>query len=205
MYSISSHATKPSRAKAYELICFMKEGVALHEDQIDSLLLYFAPASPAKPKTPLDWLAKACSDDFRDHSVKRFIYVKDRRGIATDGHRVHEATVDIPDGVYCPKTLAAVEEKNWFDSAARVAHWPDDLVPFNYADLRVGTWKNDRKKGQSLLYYQVPADVAVNGDYLKQAVSPGEPETVYFGRSNSLQILTGENPFGRWLVCGMRV
>lgn len=205
MYSISSHATKPSRAKAYELICFMKEGVALHEDQIDSLLLYFAPAGPAKPKTPLDWLAKACSDDVRDHAVKRFIHVKGGRALASDGHRVHEAKVDLPDGVYCPRTFAAVEEKNWFDSVARVAHWPDDLVPFNFSDLRQGVWKSDRKAGKPLTYYRVPADVAVDGNYLQQAISQGEPETVYFGKSNSLQILTGEGPFGRWLIAGMRV
>lgn len=203
MITMSANAKKASKREAYSMIRLLKEGSELNQDQIDSLLLFFAPAGPAKPKTALDWLAKACSSDVRDHSVKRFIQVKDGRGIGTDGHRVHEAAVDLPDGVYCPRTFAAVEETNHFDAAARAGHWPDDLAAFNYADLMQIVWQHGKDK--PLTAFRVPEDVAVNAEYLKQAVAPGEPETVYFGRSNSFQILTGEGPFGKWLIAGMRV
>lgn len=206
MITIGAHVKKAKRPEAYDLICCLKEGLELSPDQIDSLLLFFAPGRAGKPKTAMDWLADACSDDKRDHEVKRYIHVEGRRGIATDGHRVHEAHVDLPDGTYCPKTLAAVEGfkgRNLFDSAARVAHWPDDLVPFDFTDLRQVIWSHG-KGGKPLTAHRVPGDVAVDSGYLRLAVAPGEPETVYFGRKNSLQILTGVNPFGRWLICGMR-
>lgn len=203
MITMSAYAKKASKREAYGMVRCLKEGHELSQDQIDSLLLYFAPANPAKPKTALEWLAKACSNDIRDHAVKRFIHVKSGRAIATDGHRVHEATVDLPDGVYSPVTFDPVEETNHFDAADRVAHWPDDLVPFEFERLRQVVWSHDKDK--PLMAFQVPTDVAVNAEYLKQAVSPGEPETVFFGRKQSLQILTGENPFGKWLIAGMRV
>lgn len=205
MYKLSQTAKKPTKAKAFEMICLLKEGQTLYSEQIDSLLLYFAPALPKKPKSALEWLAKAC-DPMDNRETCKFVFVKKGRGIATNGHRVHEAQVDLPDGAYCPKTLQPVDiDLRWFDPMERVAERPPETKPYPFDQLEFGVWHADTRKGKPQNYKRVPKDIAVNESYLQDAVSAGEPETVYYGLRNSVQLLCGENEFGYWHIAGMRV
>lgn len=72
---ISANAKKANRRTAFDLVCSLKDGYELTEEQLESLLLYFAPSAPKVPKTAFAWLASACSTDARDSALRRYVHV----------------------------------------------------------------------------------------------------------------------------------
>jgi len=85
--------------------------VMLSVNEIAALYKYFTPATPAKPKTPIDWLKKALpKDDIRYYL--NYIYSDGKRLCATDGHRVHVyKTTEYAPGFY-DSNMNQVEDIN---------------------------------------------------------------------------------------------
>lgn len=111
MKTLHEMAARPSKSKAFRMIeDSFYTGEQLTDRQLSELLLYFAPPKKKTPRNAIDFvrLAVAAND-------MRFClnYIKVEGGIATgcDGNRMYQAHVDLPDGAYCPKTLAPIDPK----------------------------------------------------------------------------------------------
>lgn len=110
---IGENAKKATKGQAFEFIRQLKQGETLTDAQLDALLLYFAPPTPKKAKTAIEWVAKAAAvQDVRKYLC--YVWVSPEGvAYATDGHCLHAADVSLseyPSGYYCPKTLAAVTD-----------------------------------------------------------------------------------------------
>lgn len=57
----------------------------------------------SKSLTPFEWVALA-ADPKEPRESLRYVHVLDCRATATNGHVVHSTVVDLPDGMYCPRT-----------------------------------------------------------------------------------------------------
>lgn len=102
--SISKDAVKMSKAQAFELLTAIRSGHVATEVELDSAIMYFAPAAPRVAKTPIEWVAKACAKkDAREYMND--VLVSEGKAYGSDGHRVHFASVDLADGMYCATTL----------------------------------------------------------------------------------------------------
>ncbi|MCH8821315.1 hypothetical protein IID23_02205 [Patescibacteria group bacterium] len=77
---------------------------------MDSLINYFAPPIPKKPKVKEQWVALAVGKKDK-RSVLNFLHVSNGKLWATDDHRMHWCDTDLADGFYCPKTLFAVDNE----------------------------------------------------------------------------------------------
>lgn len=66
---------------------------------------YLAPTQKrvSKKMTPFEWVALA-ADPKEPRTGLRYVQVLDCRATATNGHVVHSTVVDLPDGMYCPRT-----------------------------------------------------------------------------------------------------
>lgn len=101
-------ASKMSKAEAYEMLLTLREGTHPSEIDLDSAILYFAPALPRPAKTAMEWVARACAK--KDMRIQlNHITVSGGTAYGTDGHRIHIADTDFADGVYCPKTMALAD------------------------------------------------------------------------------------------------
>ena len=113
-----SHTNKPTKKEAFALVMQLKNGHHLSGYDVDSLLNYFAPPQPKKPKTAIQWVAMAAGKN----DVRQFLNtVRVQAGMATacDGHRMHECATDLDDGFYDPKTLCKVDTTDF------VGKYPD--------------------------------------------------------------------------------
>lgn len=187
---ISRDAKKATKAEAYALIVDMKtRRRELYPEDIDALLLYFAPALPKKAKTVEQRAAKAAADAKESREYLRYLHVKDGVVMASDGHRAHRGKTTLGDGYYCPRTFAPVDFDGVFPDLNRV--YPDRkrLAEFDVAELDNG------KTSKTLTYRRVPDGTAVNEAYLVDALN---------GREASRN-MAGDSEFGEWVIMGMRV
>jgi hypothetical protein len=81
---------------------------------------HFQPATPAKPKTPQQWLAKAMAGKGEVRHYLQYIYADGSNLVATDGNRLHIWTVsDVADGYY-DKNMQKINEDAKFPDYKRV-------------------------------------------------------------------------------------
>lgn len=201
---ISRDAKKATKAEAYALVVDMKTGRrVLSPDDIDALLLYFAPTLPKKAKTVEQWVAKAAADPKEGREYLRHLYVKDGVIMASDGHRAHRGKSTLADGYYCPRTFATVDFDGAFPDLNRV--YPDRkrLEEFNVAELDKGAIMGE-KTSKTLPYRRVPDSAAVNEAYLVDALNGREDGVIYYDAQAS-QNMAGDCEFGEWVISGMRV
>lgn len=201
---ITRDAKKATKAEAYALIVDMKTGRReLYPEDIDALLLYFAPALPKKAKTVEQWVAKAAADAKEGREYLRYLYVKDGIVMASDGHRAHRGKTTLGDGYYCPRTFASVDFDGAFPDLNRM--YPDRkrLAEFDVAELDRGATTNE-KTSKTLTYRRVPDGTAVNEAYLVDALNGREEGTIY-NDSGAAQKMAGDSEFGEWVIMGMRV
>ncbi len=86
-----------------------KYDAKLQRDQLQRLLMYFAPAVPAKAKDKFSYLARFVAvKDVR--YFLQYIFVNDGIAYASDGHIAARVEIDLPDGWYEPKTGARIED-----------------------------------------------------------------------------------------------
>lgn len=215
--SIKLTTTKQATKRAtYELLSRLREGEELTTEEIDSMLLRFAPAqgSKVKPDDKMAWLAKAVAvQDVREYL--KFIAVVDGQGYATNGHVIHKAEVNLPDGWYCPKTHKPVEMDakpprcdQLIDAAKHRAIFHEGITT---ADMSAVI--SDKKA--LVLEYGAPhpdnsdillAVVHLNARYLKAATNGDVSEKFNVTDNGSGAMLaSGSNALGTWLIAAMRV
>jgi len=199
-----SDAKAATRNTAFELMLYLKQGLPLAPDQIDSLLRYFAPALPKRAKTAEQWVAKAVNpNDGRDYL--RYVYVSNGVACGSDGHRVHRCRTTWPDGYYDPKTQLLADFKPGdvgFPEVDRFFYREGKgpvcgLENLETGILTVGTGKG----GAPIEYKRVPEGVAVNRKYLMDATNGAETGEIHdYGTR-----MHGTSEFGDWVIQGVRV
>lgn len=203
MISIDHKTKKPSKKFAYASILKLQGGGVLSSREIGGLLLYFAPATPKKAKTAMEWLAKAAAvQDVREYLC--YVYVNaDGVGYGMDGHIAHRAQLEgVAEGYYCPKTLLPITKLDMKYPnverlyAPREAHYtvePDALTLNMRPDgIAVYTYEGSQVN-KALL------DRAMNGEkneIIMSAVSAGTDVVLHHWR--------GTTEFGDYLVMGIK-
>lgn len=201
---ISRDAKKATKAEAYALIVDMKTGRReLYPEDIDALLLYFAPAIPKKAKTVEQWVAKAAADPKEIREPLRYLYVKSGVVMASDGHRAHRGKTTLADGYYCPRTFAPVGFDGIFPDINR--EYPDRkrMADFAVGALDKGAIMNE-KTSKTLTYCRVPDGTAVNEAYLVDALN-GREDGIIYHDPEAARNMAGDSEFGEWVIMGMRV
>jgi len=159
--------------------------VLMAKDDVEAIYKYFLPALPKIAKTNFEWVAKAAA---KNHVREAMNYVHVANGVAeaTDGHRLHRAPVDLPDGFYDPKGEMPVDGEHLsFPDTTRI--WPSGSVTMvqheagwetaemygNIVGQKVGdtdTWLQSKYvaaavNGESnVMFYVVDKHTAVRGD-----------------------------------------
>lgn len=195
---------KADKKTAFKILLEFKKSDDITEYDLDRLLNYFAPPIPKKPKTPMEWVARAAAKkDVRD--FLNYIHVKDRIPYASDGHRLHKGNeVNLPDGVYDPKTLIEVNTHNEWHTFKRLI----DECPISDSDL----WKETKISSLPTKYVNsavqvffdwpdVEPDISFNVQYVLDAVGDSKiVDHAYIGRGNMFI----KNPLGMARINGIR-
>jgi DNA polymerase III sliding clamp (beta) subunit (PCNA family) len=153
---------------------------------------HFQPSTPAKPKTPEQWLAKAMADKNDVRYYLQYIYADGSNLVATDGHRLHIHTANkLPDGFY-DKNMQKINEdakfpdyKRVLPNSNRVRHQSRKLTKdfLLSGEVRVHGGKEEA--------INVIADVWVNKKYLVDALSFWDSsETVEINYAGAMDSIT---------------
>lgn len=200
---INAGIKRATKKEAFDIVRdALLTGDAMTSNQLQALLLYFAPPVPARPKTPEQWVAKAVGvKDARTwvnylQSDGRYLY-------GTDGHRVHRCATDLPAGAYCPKTMLPVTGD---DAAApsvmveRLRGWFNEPNAQTHGAIASTDCERDVIDGKHPLHVsQLPdSDVWVQSEYLDQAA----PE--WLGVLGPTDRVHGGNGFGDFIIMPIR-
>jgi len=104
-----THKKKPSRKEAFQIIMNLKrsEFSDLHDNEIDSLINYFAQPIPKIAKTAEQWVCKAINEK-ESRGYLRYMFVENGVAYGSDGSRLHWCNTTKDNGFYDPKTLLQV-------------------------------------------------------------------------------------------------
>jgi DNA polymerase III sliding clamp (beta) subunit (PCNA family) len=96
----ASMMRNPKKADCFDIITkHIESGEPMTDKELSELYKYFVPPIPAKPKTELQWVAKAMGKkDIRYYL--NYIYSDGRCLLGTDGHRLHISPTDMDEGFY---------------------------------------------------------------------------------------------------------
>lgn len=200
---ISNHASRASKSKAFDLVMAIKKGETISDQEKDSLLLHFATTAPKIAKSAEQWCAKAVA---KQDARKYLRYLQVRNGLmyGCDGHRIHRAQVDKPDGTYCPKTLLPTET---------VVGFPFDKADDLLSDKK--TWKVNLsdaedsmlKKWRIATFKHELASISFRKDYLVSALNGSEDEELFVKLSPPDQTSSAyiTNSYGKAIIMNTRV
>lgn len=167
---------KPNKATAFDTVLELRlqEGdIGPNTEKLDQLLNFFAPAIPAKPKTPFEWVAKAAGvKDVRQNLNS--VYVENGTMVGCDGHRLHWAPTTLENGYYCPKTGLQVKDHGKYVDWKRVIPKTGKFIPLNdnpEESIKV-TGKGKKLSWVDIIYDAIPEEKETgqfNVDYWKAA------------------------------------
>ena len=190
-----SHTDKFSKDQVFRKLLDLKKSPREMSDyELDGFINYFAPSLPKSPKSAFQWVAKAvASNDVRKYL--EYVNVENKVAVATDGVRLHFATVDMPDGCYCPKTGLSVDP---------IGNYPDwrRIVPKCAAPTSV--WSDSASTvGKKPIFVTTIDGFAYNREYLADALADqsNARQTLNEGVKT---VLTGNNTFGTYVVACRR-
>jgi len=199
-----------TRAEAYTLL---KSALKIAQDskrreeyfrvtQIESLLKYFLPASPAVPKTPEQWCAKAVAGKNDVRYYLRYLYSDGSRLVGTDGHRMHLTSTDWAEGFYCPKTGARVDIDAKYPDIGHVLNFErPNLQTVVMADLETKLLPPPTIGGKkAVVAIKIAEGLWVQEQYLKQAVCNEDAATLRCGDT-----VHGESKFGEFIIMPVKV
>jgi DNA polymerase III sliding clamp (beta) subunit (PCNA family) len=158
-----------------------------------SMYNHFQPATPAKPKTPEQWLTKAMAGKNDVRYYLQNIYADGSNLVATDGHRLHIWTVsDVADGFY-DKNMQKIESDAKYPDYKRVLPLRTGNSRRNSlltkAELLAGEVKVHSGKEEAI---NVIGEVWVKKQYLLDALSfwdnDEKLEVNYEGKMDSITI-----------------
>lgn len=200
MITVNKDVKKASKSQAFDLIKTLKEGGQLSEIELDSLIKYFAPAMPTKPKNAFQWVAKAVAKkDARKYLS--YVYVTEEgEAQATDGCRVHRAFVDgCSPGYYCPKTGVKTDYKPDYAKFPDIDRVMPDFPSKEDCKLSADDLTQSlNDKGEAV--YDIDPGL-FNAQYVDQALCGGSFALSEF---NDIETVEGYNEFGRFKVMGMK-
>lgn len=130
-----SHNKKPNKKEVFNILLNLKlqDSTIIVDEDLDSLINYFAPSLPKVAKTAEQWVAKAC-DGKHIKECYNFMYVNNNVAYGMNGHRLHWCDTLLKDGYYDPKTLLPVDCKDEYPDVSRfMLDKSDDLLK---ADLQ---------------------------------------------------------------------
>lgn len=200
---VNAGIKRPSKSEAFEIVRdALLAGDTVTSNQLQALLLYFAPPVPARPKTAEQWVARAVGTrDIRPwvnylQSDGQYLY-------GTDGHRMHRCPTDLPVGAYCPKTLLPVTGT---DAAApsvavdRMGGWFSVSHTQTHGAITSADCERDITNDKfQLNISQLPdSDVKVQSKYLDQAA----PEWLAVLGPNDR--IYGGSEFGDFIIMPIR-
>lgn len=109
-----------SRKEAFACLYAAHErGATPTKEELQRLILHFAPSVPSKPKTPEQWVARAVGiKDVRTYI--NYLYSDGVRLVATDGSRAHWCPTTLAQGYYEPRTLLPVALEDKYPDIDRV-------------------------------------------------------------------------------------
>lgn len=203
-----SHNKPAKKQEAYKLITSLKEGKTLTVEEVDSLLLYFHPPKNKVAKTAMEWVSLAVAiNDVRFYL--NYVYVHDGIATGTDGHRLHRAKVDLPNGYYCPKTLLPVQVDQKYvsaDSIQRVMQISgSQRESMAVKDSKVVTIGGKKP----FKAYELANQFAYNAVYVDDAVNRNHDLQLTFSLDRAAPLTDqmkaiGESEFGDFVIVALR-
>lgn len=197
--TLNSSTPKASRNEALAIATKLMQGEQLEHHVIESLYRYFLPATPKKAKTSEQWVAKAVPQkDVRYYL--NYLYVKDGLMYGTDGHRIHWAPTDKPNGFYCPQSFNPVELEATYPDVNRVIPEETSLKTYQLKDL--DTHSIDAEKPLPVIDIE---HLRFRQQYLLDA-SNGEPcwHLCQLPEAGDFTPIRGKSKFGEYVVMSMR-
>lgn len=200
-FSLSRTARKANKKAAYDMAVKLKKGETLNADELDSLLLYFAPSLPKKATGAMQWVAKAAGVN-EERKYLNYVRVQNGTAYASDGGRIHIAETELPEGWYCPLTLASVTPDLKAPDYLRVTKRRADAATTRatLGELTKGI------EGKNPYLFHTGLDTAVNENYLVDALNSQDDAAVFeYEEYNSSYRIHGSHDFGDFIVMPMRV
>lgn len=199
MIDIPAGVTKPSAAQAFEIVRGLCEAGGDTAEALAPLLLYFAKRPRRKVKTTMEWLNMACAVD-GPITWKHYIWVRDGRGLATDGHRAHFARVsNVEDGAYirCMRAHYSEFPTRAFEHAGHHLAALDTAV-----EVKLALSGLDQLSNLGDAFYKIHAGPVLNQRYLNEALNG---ESVAPLRWSDMNKVAGRSEFGDFVVMGVRL
>jgi len=165
----------PSDCNKAALYSVMKDAInndgQLNELALAKMYRYFAPKTPAKPKTVEQWIAQAVPKSDARYYLN-YIYSDGKRLIATNGGRLHVVTKSYAPGFY-DKNMMLVHGVDFakYPDVDRVINDRPNQVNFN--DLETSDFKG-------LPVYRFDG-VTVNAQFLKTACQIFDNPVINYG------------------------
>ena len=193
-----------TRKQIYDLLLDLKrdgepEGGWLNAQELEGMLLHFAPKPAKKAKTAMEWLSKVVAE-YRDlRSALKYIYCDGEFAFASDGKRAHRVPANgMTEGYYCPKTHLKItyfdgkypDMSRIFDRATKVA------VVSTLADCEGYHLTPDGK----YMTYELKDGTCVNKRYMDEATNVDKSVKI----TTSQMMAHGESEFGTFVVMGIR-
>ena len=200
-FSLSRTARKANKKAAYDMAVKLKKGETLNTTELDSLLLYFAPSLPKKATSAMQWAAKAAGKKEVRYYLN-YVRVQNGTAYATDGARIHITKTDLPEGWYCPLTLASVELDMKAPDYLRVTSRIKDAATTRatLGELTKGI------EGKDTYLFHQGLDTAVNENNLLDALNSQADDAAFeYEEYNSSYRIHGSHEFGDFIVMPMRV
>lgn len=193
-----SHTDRLSRRDIFAKLMALKSGQEFGEYHLDALINYFSPPVPKEPRDAFDWVAKAVSDDRDVRKYLRYVYVEDGEMVATNGHRMHIAKTELPNGFYDPRTRLLVDTDAKYPDYKRVIPKLEKME----CDTGRKCWITSamQLRGKEVFYVTI-GDVAINKMYLDEAMAT--LDGVHWAKHQNQ--IAGENKFGTYIVQGIRL
>lgn len=199
---INAGIKRATKKEAFDIVRdALLTGDPVTSNQLQALVLYFAPPVPARPKTAEQWVAKAAGTrDVRPwvnylHSDGRHLY-------GTDGHRAHRCLTKLPAGAYCPKTLLPVTGD---DAAAPsvaiewMREWFSEPHARTHGAITSADCERDVTWDEVHVTLLPDSDVRVQSEYLDQAAP------AWLAVAGPTDRVHGGNEFGEFIISPFRV
>lgn len=189
--------TPANKKEAFGLVTSLTKRVRLTDDQLESLYKYFMPNTPAKAKTPEQWVALAVNPkEIREYL--RYLIVRTGVMYGTDGHRIHFIPTDLLDGDYHPVTLNKVEGVPPVPNIAAIIPYTPFKAEYKLSNL-VGVTADEK------IEYLMLDEFRFNKKYIMQAVNGGDVVNItHHDKKDRLAPIRGCNDWGEFVIMPMR-
>lgn len=187
--------------------------------ELERLMLYFAPPKARVARTALEWVASSVdTSDIREYMT--YVWVWNGTAYGTNGHVIHYAKVDVPDGAYDPVTLSMLgddtftKHKNTWteEKVLRVANFYNEKafdVDTKDKEFKLVVTDTNKKRPKEDAVYKLHYEESVNREvqvqkiYLDRATN-GNDITLTVFRNGGQYILGGESEFGKFTIACLR-